>query len=171
MVILAQLKQRLDRFNMFFDNKIEWTALNGYKWCKPTEHLFEQCVWTVDPQDGTAIFGEEFPFNEMNIDPNKKLVFAKWNGSFILEPVPIIIQQYHDTIWLPERQRKLELFKQNKICIQCDDKFNNEQSLRQHSESKGNHSKRFDKRTYYPSKEPICRCSICSKQPSNNNIN
>jgi len=88
-----------------------------------------------------------------------------------LEPPKIIIQQYHDQVWLPERKRKNKLIKQGRICIQCGALFETVESLHHHVQNKQAHSIRFDKITYYPSKEPICRCSICTKLLGNDNIN
>jgi len=141
---------------------------NGYLWCKPIDESYGRFLFCVDYKTGVAAWAPEFPYAYCGVNLDKEYKIGKFNElniqsfAYLSEPKSLLLQAYHDQVYLPERMKMQQEAKQNPwACSKCGKRFTHEVSLSQHSKSCNNNG--VDVAIIDVAK-PICTCTACKNK-------
>ena len=118
---------------------------NGYLWCHETEFCWTQHLFTINDETGVVEFAPNFPFKDMKIEKNEKIVIAKWqdkskDDDLDTEPPKWLIKE-RNKIYRRRRKEKLEEQEKKKLsqkfeCKKCGRWFMDGAGLKGHQDGK-----------------------------------
>jgi len=143
---------------------------NGYLWCKQIEECYGRFLFCIDYKTGVAAWAPEFPYKYCNIDPSVQYKVGRFNDlnpqnyAYLNEPKPLLLQAYHDHIYIPERMKMIQEAIQNPYaCLNCGKRFTQEASLKQHSRTCGTNGDAVGV-AIIDIKKPSCTCTTCNNK-------